>query len=258
MSVGNWPITAWGGWFALVATGAALYAAAARRGRWPRWRVAVFGVGCGLTLYAAWGLNDPLLSMAGYASALMGLGQVVSAFLLIGVPPGARAMWRVPRHGWRAAWLLDPWVAAAVFVLLTVGVNLPGVFDSALTNALFSAPIGMLLLASGLMLWAQLLPGSTGIEHRWVAGIYGWLASLPMMIIAAVWVWSGQVLYTPYLDVLCLWNLSPLADQHYAGLVMFVAGLPLQLRAAWLLIMPFDDATLEADGKEEGFTRDRT
>ena len=238
MTATGWPLAVWGGWFAGVAMGAVLYAMAAWRGHLPRWRVAVFFLGSALTLFAAWGLNDPLASMTDYTVALMTLGQVASPFLLLGFTPVARMQWRSQGNRWWAAWLLDPWVAAAVFVLLTLGVNLPGVFKTALADALFSAPIGLLLLISGSMLWAQLLPGSTGIGQRWVAGIYAWLVGLPMMIIAAVWVWSGHVLYTPYLDVLCLWNLSPLADQHYAGLVMFAAGLPLQLRAAWLLIMP--------------------
>ena len=233
-----WPMSEWGGWIALIAALLIFYGRAAWRGRWPIWRALVFALGCAATLAAAWGLNNPLASMTGYTVALMTMGQIVSPLLLIGYPPDARAAWHTQRHQWWSAWLLDPWVAAAVFVLLTLGVNLPGVFNSALANALYSGPIGLLLLAGGWMFWAQLMTGSTGLSARWVAGIYGWLGSLPMMIIAAVWVWSGQVLYTPYLNVLCLWNLSPLDDQHYAGLVMFVAGLPLQLRAAWLLIMP--------------------
>ena len=178
--------------------------------------------------------------MSAYAAALMALGQGVSPLLLLGVPAATRAAWRAPRQRWWAQWLLDPWVAVAVFVLLTLALNVPGVFDSALANAVFSAPIGLLLLLGGLMLWAQLLDGSRAVRRRWVAGLLGWLAGTPMMVVAAFWVWSPHVLYMPYLDVLCLWNLSPLQDQHYAGLVMFVAGLPLQLRSAWLLIMGGD------------------
>lgn len=158
--------------------------------------------------------------------------------MLLGFPLSARTAWHQGRNRVWAAWLLDPWVTFAVFVLLTLGANLPGVFNTALADALFSAPIGLLVMLAGLMAWAQLLDGSRAITRRWVAGIYGWALGLPMMVIAAVWVWSGHVLYTPYLDVLCIWNLSPLDDQHYAGLVMLVAGLPLQLRSAWLLIMP--------------------
>jgi putative membrane protein len=241
MTAVAWPVLAWGGWFAPVVLCASLYAYFACRRKWAAWRAVAFALGCGGTLLAARGLNNPLASMTGYSAALMVLGQVVPPFLLLGFPPDVRDDWHHGRHRAWAAWLLDPWVAFAVFVLLTLGINLPGVFDTALADALFSAPIGLLVLLSGLLVWAQVFEGSSAIEHRWVAGLWGWLAGLPMMVIAAVWVWSGHVLYTPYLNVLCLWNLSPLDDQHYAGLVMFVAGLPLQLRAAWLLIMADDE-----------------
>ena len=242
MTHNGWPLAIWGGWFALVAVMLLIYGVAAWRGRWAAWRVSVFVVGCLLTLASAWGLHNPLASMTSYTIALMSMGQIVSPLLLVGIPPTVRARWHAPPHTAWSLWLLDAWVACAVFIILTLGVNLPGVFNTALANSLFSGPIGLLLLISGLMFWAQMLAGSTSLSQRWIAGLYGWLGSLPMMIIAAVWVWSAQVLYTPYLDVLCLWNLSPLDDQHYAGLVMFAAGLPLQLRAAWLLIMPAEAA----------------
>lgn len=237
MSPMSWGLGAWMGWSLGVLAALAVYARRARRGAWGAGRAALFMAGCAATLAAAWGLHDPLQSMSVYAAALMLLGQGVSPLLLLGVPARVRAGWWAPRHRWWARWLLDPWVAVAVFVLLTLALNLPGLFETALGKAVYSAPIGVLLLLGGLMMWAQLLEGSRGIRRRWLAGLVGWLASLPMMLVAAVWVWSPSVLYMPYLDVLCLWNLSPLQDQHYAGLAMFVAGLPLQLRAAWLLIM---------------------
>ena len=240
MSGAAWTSRAWLLW----ATGALVvllgYGWLAWRGRWRPWRAGLFALGCAGTVLAAGGLHDPLQSMSAYAAALMLLGQGVSPVLLLGFAPAVRARWREPRQRWWAQWLLDPWVGIGVFVLLSLALNVPGVFDSALANAVYSAPIGLLLLLGGLMMWAQLLDGSRGIARRWAAGLIGWLASLPMMLVAAVWVWSPHVLYMPYLDVLCLWNLSPLQDQHYAGLVMFVAGLPLQLRSAWLLIMGED------------------
>jgi hypothetical protein len=47
---------------------------------------------------------------------------------------------------------------------------------------------------------------------------------------------SRDVLYTPYLDVICRWNIPPLVDQRWVGLVMFVAGVPVQLVGVWLLL----------------------
>ncbi len=237
MSGGAWHGAAWAGWVLGVSLALSIHAWQAWRRGWSAWRMASFGLGCALTVSAAWGLHNPLQSMSAYAAALMLLGQGVSPLLLLGIPYEARRAWHEPAQRWWSQWLLDPWVAVAVFVLLTLALNVPGVFDAALSNAVFSAPIGVLLLLGGLMIWAQVLDGSRGVRRRWLAGLVIWLASLPMMLVAAVWVWSPHVLYMPYLDVLCLWNLTPLQDQHYAGLAMFVAGLPLQLRAAWMLIM---------------------
>jgi putative membrane protein len=37
---------------------------------------------------------------------------------------------------------------------------------------------------------------------------------------------SPDVLCTPYLDVICRWNIPPIVDQRSAGLLMFAAGVP--------------------------------
>jgi putative membrane protein len=57
-----------------------------------------------------------------------------------------------------------------------------------------------------------------------------------MAVVALVWMLSPDVLYTPYLNVICRWNIPPLLDQKWAGLVMFAAGVPLQLKGIWLLL----------------------
>ena len=59
-----------------------------------------------------------------------------------------------------------------------------------------------------------------------------------MGAVAVVWMLAPRVLYAPYLDVICRWNLPPLLDQKWAGLVMLVAGIPMQLAATWLLLDP--------------------
>jgi putative membrane protein len=243
MNASTWTTPAWFGWALLalaLVTGQSLFALRGRRrGRFasPWWRAALFALGSALVAGSGAGLSNPLASMTTYTLALMLLGQVIAPLLLLGLPPQTWAYWRQGRARLLVDWMLDPWVAFTVFALLTVGVNLPGIFNTALANALYTAPIGLLSLLAGLLIWAQLLPASTSLRQAWVAGLYGWAASLPMMAIALLWLWSPQVLYTPYLNVLCVWNLSPLADQRYAGLVMLAAGLPMQFRSAWLLLM---------------------
>ena len=62
--------------------------------------------------------------------------------------------------------------------------------------------------------------------HIGSRGWFGLLAALPMMAVASVWLYSRQVLYTPYVGALCLWDLSPLQNQQISGWIMMLAGLP--------------------------------
>jgi len=183
------------------------------------------------------GLDTPLASMASYTAALMALNQIAPPLLLLGLPA---SVWPRLRASAPGGFLLDPWVAAAGFLAVTLVIGLPGWFDRAVANAAFGAPLGLLELTSGLLVWAQILPASAALP-AWRAGLYGWLLGLPMMALGLVWIWSGRVLYTPYLDVICVWNIPPLADQRWAGFVMLIAGLPLQLASVWRLLAPLTD-----------------
>jgi len=60
-----------------------------------------------------------------------------------------------------------------------------------------------------------------------------------MAVVAVIWMLSPDVLYTPHLNVICRWNISPILDQRWAGLLMFVAGVPIQFVGVWLLIGSF-------------------
>ena len=56
-----------------------------------------------------------------------------------------------------------------------------------------------------------------------------------MMAVGIIWIWSDHVLYAPYLNVICQWNVTPIQDQRWAAMLMILFGLPLQLRSAWLI-----------------------
>jgi putative membrane protein len=170
--------------------------------------------------------------MALYELALMGLA--------LWVPPlfwwGFLEPLRLPKA---LAWLLDPWVALALFGGVVVGTSLPGLFAAGLEGS-FGAALPWLYLITGLLFWLQLVRGwGAGWEADWKVGLYGLVAMLPMNVVGLVWLWSTHVLYSPYLNVICLWNLSPLEDQRLAGAVMLLTGLPPQLWASWLLVRGF-------------------
>ena len=186
-------------------------------------------LGAVLVAAGAVGLRDPLASMASYSAALMVLNQAAPPLLLLALP-------RLPSH-WLIDPLLDPWLAFVTFAGLSVAVSLPGLFESTLANALYAAPLGAFELASGLLFWAQLAPATRRLRPWWAA-LFAWAGSVPMTVVAVIWMLSPRVLYTPYLNVVCRWDVPPLLDQKWAGLVMFVAGFPLQLAGTWMLLYP--------------------
>ena len=184
-----------------------------------------------MIVLASWALRAPLASMASYTAGLMALNQLAPPLLLAALPAGVL----VTRTG-LAAYVFDPWAASVVFVGVSIAISLPGVFDLAVANAVYAAPLGALELVSGLLFWAQLMPATRVIGPDWVVALLAWLGAMPMTAVAVVWMLSPNVLYTPYLDVICQWNIPPLADQQWAGLVMFLAGTPLPLFGAWVLL----------------------
>src|SRR5258708_13606024 len=186
---------------------------------------------------AAVGLRDPLASMSSSTAAVTALNQIAPPLLLLGLPRTIRVSLQGRGKGAAlASLLLDPWAATTLFIGLSIAVSLPGVFDPSVANALYAAPLGVLELLSGLLFWAQFMPATRRIRQAWRAGAVAWIGAMPMTVVAVVWILSPDVLYTPYLDVICRWNLPPLVDQKWAGLVMFVAGGPVQLLGVWLLV----------------------
>lgn len=180
----------------------------------------------------AFGLRNPLASMTAYTAALMAVNQLAPPLLLASIPRG----WgRLP---WLSDVVFDPAVALLCFVVLGVAVSLPSVLDPSVADALYAAPLGLLELVTGLMIWGQMLPATRRLAHGWQVATLVWIASLPMGAVAVVWMLAPRVLYAPYLDVICRWDLPPLLDQKWAGLVMLAAGIPMQLAATWVLLDP--------------------
>jgi putative membrane protein len=203
------------------------------------WRRVVCGVAaCALAGASLIGLHDPLASMTDYTAALMALNQLAPPLLLLAVSH-SRQNPHPPRVFRPVAdWLLDPWVAGVVFMMVSIGISLPQIFEPALANALFAAPLGLLEFGAGLLLWAQILPSTSRFENDRSAGLFAIAMGVPMTVVAVVWMTSPHVLYSPYLNVLCLWNLTPLQDQRWSGFVMLILGVPMQLRGVWLLALP--------------------
>jgi len=188
-------------------------------------------LGVAVAAAASYALRDPLSSMATYTAGLMVLNQAAPPMLLAALPPR-----RLAGHGRAIAIVFNPWIATALFVGLSIAVSLPGILDPTLANALYAAPLGLFMLVSGVLFWAQIFPATQSLRVPWQIALLAWGGSIPMTVVALVWMLSSGVIYTPYLDVICRWDIPPLADQKWAGFIMFVAGVPLQIAAAWRLV----------------------
>ncbi|GGK30555.1 membrane protein [Deinococcus malanensis] len=213
------------------------------RARWPVWRAALFGSGIVLLLLTTQSLAATLTqsSMALYMGRLMILAEIVPPLLVLGIPRGVQLS---PRRGLGRVLnvLLDPWLALAVWSAVIIYWNVPAGFNASVVTNTAAALLPALYLLSSLLVWAVILRPLPAVQAATIGsrGWFGLLAALPMMAVAAVWLYSPRVLYTPYVNALCLWNLTPLQNQQWSGWIMMMAGLPslalalIQLMA-WLI-----------------------
>ncbi|WP_119674711.1 cytochrome c oxidase assembly protein [Deinococcus sp. RM] len=221
------------------------YTRAHREGRgqdWPAWKAALFTLGVLLLLITTQSRAATLTqsSMALYMTRLMVLAEVVPPLLVLGLP----RLRPDPRRGPGRVLnlLLDPWVALALWTAVIVYWNVPAGFNASVVSNTAAPLLPGLYLLSSLLVWSVILRPLPTVQPADIGsrGWFGLLAALPMMAVASVWLYSPRVLYTPYVNALCLWNYTPLQNQQLSGWIMMLAGLPALALAfiqlfAWLI-----------------------
>ena len=222
----------------------------AGRARWPVWKAALFGLGTLLWLLVTQSRASALTgqSMALYMGRLMVLAEVVPPLLVLGLPRGITLsrQWGLGRV---LGLLLDPWVALALWAAVVIFWNVPAGFNASVVSNSAAGLLPALYLLSSLLVWAVVLRPLPAVQPASIGsrGWFGLLAALPMMSVAAVWLYSPRVLYTPYVNALCLWDLTPLQNQQFSGWIMMVAGIPAMALAfvqlmAWLIRLADGDS----------------
>jgi cytochrome c oxidase assembly factor CtaG len=185
------------------------------------------------------GLHEGVASMASGTLAMMTLNQIAPPLLLLGLPRGALARWA--GHGVADVALgiaLNPFVTMTLFIGLSIFFFLPSDFPRALFDPVLAPRCGLLALLSGLMLWAQIVPATRRVKADWIVGSLAWFGAMPMTAVALIWMLEPHPVYVPYRHPGFRWETlldQPLADQHWAGLAMLLAGLPLQFVGVWLI-----------------------
>lgn len=134
-----------------------------------------------------------------------------------------RRKWRLTPH--RMDWLIHPalaWLALAGSVWLwhsslMYGLSLRSEAAHALEHAMF--------VASAVWFWSGVLKGVWSPRHSvgpailllFTMGIQG-------VLLSAMLTFSEYPWYDPYVATAPLWGLTPLGDQHLAGLIMWIPG----------------------------------
>jgi len=196
-----------------------------------RWRVAAFLAGTAILAGAVLG---PLAGWAEHAALSAHMVQhlllilVVPLLWLLGLPPWLLApVARAPVIGRLGWWLTRPLAALALASAVQIAWHVPLAFDAALRVERFHALEHISFLAAGLLFWWPI----AGPAPEWPRPnppaqlLYLFLATIPMMAIAAPITLAEDILYPFYVGADPAWPLAPRADQEVAGLLMWVGGM---------------------------------
>jgi putative membrane protein len=134
---------------------------------------------------------------------------------------------RAPALGRLGFALTRPLPALALASAVQVTWHVPSAFDAALRVEALHALEHVSFLATGLLLWWPVV----GPAPDWPRPappaqlLYLFLATIPMMAIAAPITLAEDVLYPSYTAAGRPWPLDPRADQELAGILMWVGGM---------------------------------
>jgi cytochrome c oxidase assembly factor CtaG len=210
--------------------------------RFPAWRMLSFLAGIASLQIA---LASPIdafdaFSLTDHMSQHMILMMIVPPLVLLGNPmiPLLRGLPRqiarkvlAPVLRWRPLVRLfrtitHPAFCWIAFSVSMVGWHTPGPYDLALrSDGWHELEHATFLFTSLLFWWPVLQPWPSRARWpRWTLPVYLLLADFVNSIVSAFLVFSGRVLYTPYLHFPRLGSISAASDQVLAGVVMWFVG----------------------------------
>jgi len=198
-----------------------------RRGRpVPAWRQASFAVGLALILAALVSpvahLGEELL-VAHMAQHLV-LGDLASLLIVLGLTgPLLQPLLSLRGLGWLRG-LVHPLVALPLWAANLYLWHVPALYQGALTSAPLHALEHASFVGAGVLMWMALLGPLP--KPAW----FGNLGRLVYVIVirfggAALgnaFMWAGTVFYPDYAAGEASWEITPLADQGAAGVVMTI------------------------------------
>jgi cytochrome c oxidase assembly factor CtaG len=184
------------------------------------------------------------------------LGDLGPLMMVLGLSgPLLRPLLALPGLG-RLKALAHPFVALPLWAVNFYVWHLPVLYQAALRHPAVHALEHGLFFFAGAFMWAAVvepLPGPAWFGTAWKAA-YTLAVRVLGMILANVFIWSGQSFYGFYAAGERSWGISPVADQRIGGLIMFMEGGIVTLIAFGLLFVRWTrEAELRQTLLDEGY-----
>lgn len=194
------------------------------------WRVVSFALGQ-VVLFGS--LNGPIHHLsdyylfAGHMVQHLLLNLVWAPLTVLGLPP-----WLIE------AALQVPWVrrtsdffgSLRVKFLAYNGVlylwHIPFLYDLALANHEVHVVEHLTFMATAVIAWFGLLCSAPSLpkKSRIAQMVYLFVMTIPMKLLGAIITLADEVIYEGYLQAPRLWGITPMQDQGYGGLLMWLPG----------------------------------
>jgi putative membrane protein len=213
-----------------------LYVAALRRGRaqgQPVKSAQIVSFFAGLAVLLG-SLTGPLHDLSDYY--LFSAHMVQHLVLVFAMPP--LLLYGTP--GWMLSPLLrHPWVirlgrrltrpsgAFVTFNLVLVAWHLPPLYNLAMDNHGVHVVQHLMIMVASVILWWPVLSPSPELPraHYPVQMLYLFVVGLPMVVVSIFITMAESVMYPYYARAPRVWEaLTPHADQHLGGLIMWIPG----------------------------------
>jgi putative membrane protein len=171
-------------------------------------------------------LSDSYLFTAHMAQHLV-LTMLVTPLLIAGTPDWMlRPALRIPGVFAIAKRITTAPAAFAIFNITLVVWHLPPLYNLAMAN--HDVHIGQhlcFLVASTIMWWPLMstMPELPRLSYP-KQMLYAIALSLPMSVVAIVLTYAETTLYPAYAAAPRIWGITPLQDQSYGGLLMWIPG----------------------------------
>jgi putative membrane protein len=209
----------------------------------PAWKVASFS-GALFVLLAS--LNGPVHDLSDYYLFTVHMVQhllltlVFPPLLLAGTPGWLLQPLLRPAAVRRVARVLTRPVVAAVLYSATIAIwHLPSFYDLMMRDHDIHIVTHLMFMVTATLLWWPVMSPVPELPRLGygLGMLYLFLVGIPMQLVAAMISLSDEVLYPWYAAAPRMWGLSPLDDQQFGGLLMWVPANLYMFRAMGVLFL---------------------